>query len=351
MTPQAISIVTMAANLSNALFAINAAESSNSFGRKVSAICQNSCPQMFKQAGLSVVVVFPFPSVCWFQTKMTARFTFRIFCDLIKQLIPNSIPEFVNLVPETSNWWIAPIESTMTEKTAFQTDGSAWRKSEPWSIAACRKKKEFSSEILDTRVSILDELASRQQTLFSLQNNMQEKKKKVACHFLRMGLQVSLNLSHDPAQNQSSPAMFGLTKALCGKMNSSTTLAQQGCQCRVKKVEPGQTIIICHYPACALMCESTLLADDFGTNISAVVFLFISQSSSWRIKWLPTWLFSRVVQSSLYYIAVFWYQPLDSRIYFSNGSPRSHFIFSTVASFASKKNVHSIFILNVSLQY
>lgn len=56
MTPQAISIVTMAANLYNALFAINAAESSNSFWRKINAICQNSCLQMFKQAGLSAGV-------------------------------------------------------------------------------------------------------------------------------------------------------------------------------------------------------------------------------------------------------------------------------------------------------
>lgn len=57
MTPQAISIVTMAANLSNALFAIDAAEFSNSFWRKINAICQTSCLQMFKQAGLSAGVV------------------------------------------------------------------------------------------------------------------------------------------------------------------------------------------------------------------------------------------------------------------------------------------------------
>ncbi len=54
MTLQAISIVTMAANYCNALFAINAAESSNLFWRKINAIRQNSCLQMFKQAGRSV---------------------------------------------------------------------------------------------------------------------------------------------------------------------------------------------------------------------------------------------------------------------------------------------------------
>lgn len=53
MTPQAISIVTMAANLCNALFSINAAESTNSLWRKINGICQNSCLQMFKQAALS----------------------------------------------------------------------------------------------------------------------------------------------------------------------------------------------------------------------------------------------------------------------------------------------------------
>lgn len=47
MTPQAISIVTMEANLSNALFATSAAESSNSFCRKIDAICQNGDLQMF----------------------------------------------------------------------------------------------------------------------------------------------------------------------------------------------------------------------------------------------------------------------------------------------------------------
>lgn len=54
LTPQAISIVTMAANYCNALFAVNAAESSNLFWRKINAICQNSCLQMFKQAVCSV---------------------------------------------------------------------------------------------------------------------------------------------------------------------------------------------------------------------------------------------------------------------------------------------------------
>lgn len=53
MTPPAISVVTIAANLRNALFSINAAESSNLFWREIKAICQNSCLQMFKQAGLS----------------------------------------------------------------------------------------------------------------------------------------------------------------------------------------------------------------------------------------------------------------------------------------------------------
>lgn len=56
MTPQAISIVTMAANLCNALFSINAAESTNSLWRKINGICQNSCLQMFKQAALSAGV-------------------------------------------------------------------------------------------------------------------------------------------------------------------------------------------------------------------------------------------------------------------------------------------------------
>lgn len=57
MTPQAISIVTMAANLYNALFSVNAAEFTNSFWRKINAICQNSCLQMFKPAVLSAQTV------------------------------------------------------------------------------------------------------------------------------------------------------------------------------------------------------------------------------------------------------------------------------------------------------
>lgn len=42
----------MTANPSNALFAIDAAESSNSFWRKINVICQNRCLKTFKHAGL-----------------------------------------------------------------------------------------------------------------------------------------------------------------------------------------------------------------------------------------------------------------------------------------------------------
>lgn len=59
MTLQTIIIASPAANLCNAVFAINAAESSNSFWRGINAICQNSSLQMFKQDGFSAVEWLP----------------------------------------------------------------------------------------------------------------------------------------------------------------------------------------------------------------------------------------------------------------------------------------------------
>lgn len=53
MTLQAISIVNEGSQyISNALFAINAAESSNLFWMKINVMRQNQCLQMFKQTRL-----------------------------------------------------------------------------------------------------------------------------------------------------------------------------------------------------------------------------------------------------------------------------------------------------------
>lgn len=81
------------------------------------------------------------------------------------------------------------------------------------------EETEFCSEILDTRVSILDELSSRQQTPFWLQSNGAEK--NPVCHLLRMGLQGLSDLLQDPAHNRdehNSPAVFRLTIVLFGRM-------------------------------------------------------------------------------------------------------------------------------------
>lgn len=55
MTPQAISIVTMAANITDGV-SINAAEYSNWFWRKINAYLPECSLQMLKQAGLSAEV-------------------------------------------------------------------------------------------------------------------------------------------------------------------------------------------------------------------------------------------------------------------------------------------------------
>lgn len=63
---------------------------------------------------------------------MTPSFKFRERSNLLKQLILNSIPEFINLVQETSS--VKLIDSCNSihndRKIVFLTDGSAFRESD-----------------------------------------------------------------------------------------------------------------------------------------------------------------------------------------------------------------------------
>lgn len=75
-------------------------------------------------------------------------------------------------------------------------------------------------------------------------------RKKPVCHLLCMGLQGLLDLFQDPAHHQdehNSPAMFRLTRVLCGKMKSHHSFQYSwGASAGLpsNKVEPGSIYII-----------------------------------------------------------------------------------------------------------
>lgn len=152
----------MAVILGSALISINAAKCTNLFWKQISGFHLNDCPQIFKQADWCRSSV---SCSCWFSTWWLFE----------KQVIFNSIPDFVNLVQETtsvklmddSNW-------NHKDKKLFSLQMVWLWETELRSIVACRQEAEFCSEILDTRLSILGELPSRQPTLFLLQSHLKK---------------------------------------------------------------------------------------------------------------------------------------------------------------------------------
>lgn len=97
----------MAANLCNALFAINAARSSNSFWREINVIWQNNC--VSKCSGRlhtgEVCSVGSHPFLLSGVKHITeiTRLKIKVPCNTIEQPILHGTSEFVSLVQEGSS--------------------------------------------------------------------------------------------------------------------------------------------------------------------------------------------------------------------------------------------------------
>lgn len=104
-------------------------------------------------------------------------------------------------------------------KIVFLTDGSTRRESEPWSIAACKRRKLSFAQRYETQ-GYQYWMSSLPDNKHSFLTNAAAQEKPV-CHLLWMGPQrLSIPLQ-DPAHNQDEhnhPDMFRLTIGLCGIM-------------------------------------------------------------------------------------------------------------------------------------
>lgn len=136
------------------------------------------------------------------------------------------------------------------------------------------QETEFCSEILDTRVSILDELLSTQQTtVFSLQRNVQ---KKAVCHLQWIGLQGLADLLQDPQPGRAQhdrnvQTDNGAVRDVSHNFNEYT--ATVGILYRVRKVNPGMSLVCTFVCVCTFF--SSALLNDKPIIIVVVVFVII----------------------------------------------------------------------------
>lgn len=144
---------------------------------------------------------------------------------------------------------------------------------------------EFCSEILDTGVSILDELSSKTtNTLFVTEVVAQEKPVR---HLLRMSLQGLSGLLQNPAHNQdehNSPSVFRLTIVLCEKHKVPLFISMRQLHWHSgdanagspgTKIECGSTFVTVSSGKALCWKTCTFVGDDVGTYCSMTAMIII----------------------------------------------------------------------------
>lgn len=104
-------------------------------------------------------------------------------------------------------------------------------------MAACRNgKQSFCSEILDTRVSVVDELSSRQQTL-SPSKNEHAGRKPFCCGRVCRGYLSCFRIPAHYQEENNSAVMFRLTIVLRGKVKPCQLISMRRLQWRSRGVK------------------------------------------------------------------------------------------------------------------